>query len=338
MTETLGTSPIRVLLLEDSDFDAELIQEYLGQLKPAPAIMRAVSRDDFVQALGVGGHDVILSDYSLPGFDGLAALELAMEHAPQTPFIFVSGVLGEEIAIDSLRNGATDYILKQRLIRLPTAVSRAVAEAREKEERRRAEQQLKLLVAELSHRVKNTLAAVLSIVRRTAKSHDTVAGYEHALISRLRALSDAHSLLFEANWRETSLDQVLERTVTAFRRDGDRSIRIGGPKVKLPPKAALALSLIFHELVTNSMKYGALSKEKGRVNAQWLLDGVDEVGPLVKLVWTESGGPIVTPPKRVGFGTRLIERSARYELDGEALLSYPETGFTCELRFAAAQG
>ena len=327
---------VKILLLEDSDFDAELIQEYLRQLQPSPHVVRIASRADFIEALSDGRYDVSLSDYSLPGFDGLAALDIAIENAPGTPFIFVSGVLGEEIAINSLRNGATDYVLKQRLIRLPGAVSRAIAEAREREERRRAEQQLNLLVAELSHRVKNTLAAVLSIVRRTAKSHNTIADYEQALINRLRALSDAHNLLFEANWRETHLDQVLERTIYPFRRDGDRSVRIGGPKVKLLPQAALALSLIFHELVTNSMKYGALSKEKGRVSAEWLIDSADETGGQVKLVWTESDGPAVTPPQRVGFGTHLIERSARYELDGEAVLRYPETGFICELRFAAA--
>jgi two-component sensor histidine kinase/CheY-like chemotaxis protein len=327
---------MRILLLEDSDFDAELIEEFLGQLQPAPEIIRAVGRSDYMAALGRERVDVILSDYSLPGFDGMAALSMAAERAPGTPFIFVSGVLGEEIAIESLRNGATDYVLKQRLIRLPAAVARAVAEAREREERRRAEEQHKLLVAELSHRVKNTLATVMSIVRRTARSAESVQDYESALVSRLRALSEAHSLLFEVNWRETPLDQVLSRTVEPYRRDGERVWKIAGPKVKLNPKSALALSLIFHELVTNAVKYGALSRESGRVKAEWLIEGGGEAGlDEVHLTWTESGGPQVTPPKRIGFGTHLIERSAQYELDGKAVLRYLETGFVCELRFAA---
>lgn len=324
---------VKILLLEDSDFDAELIREHLRKLRPAPQIARAISRGDFIAALAGGHHDVILSDYSLPGFDGLAALEIATEQAPGTPFIFVSGVLGEEIAVDSLRNGATDYVLKQRLIRLPAAVERAVAEAREREERRRAEEQLKLLVAELSHRVKNTLAAVMSVARRTARSHTSVAEYEKALLSRLRALADAHALLFEANWRTTRLDQILERTVAPYRRDGEGGVKVSGPEVKLPPRSALALSLIFHELITNSMKYGALSRDKGQVSAQWQIDG-NGSGDRVALTWSESGGPTVNPPTRTGFGTHLIERSIRYELDGEAVLRYPETGFVCELRFA----
>jgi two-component sensor histidine kinase/CheY-like chemotaxis protein len=337
MTQSdLDTTPMKVLLLEDSDFDAELIEEHLRQLDPKPETARAVDRAGFLQALEQAQFDVILSDYSLPEFDGLAALDIALEHAPGTPFIFVSGVLGEEIAVETLRNGATDYVLKQRLIRLPVTVTRAVSEARERDERRRAEGQLKLLVAELSHRVKNTLAAVMSLARRTARSHTCVEAYEKALVSRLRALSDAHALLFEANWRATHLDQILERTIAPFRREGERAVAVSGPKVELPPRAALALSLVFHELITNSMKYGSLSREKGQVNAEWQIDGGDGSTGRVTLIWSESGGPAVTPPQKTGFGTHLIERSVRYELDGEAVLRYPETGFVCELRFDAA--
>ncbi len=327
---------MRILLLEDSDFDAELVREHLRQLQPAPEVTRAVSHRDYVAALAAHRYDVILADYSLPGFDGLAALELATEHAPGTPFIFVSGVLGEEIAVESLRNGATDYVLKQRLMRLPATVSRAVAEAREREERRAAEEQLKLLVAELSHRVKNTLATVMSLVRRTARNAEDVEDYEEALLSRLRALSETHSLLFEANWREAHLDQILARTVEPFHRDGDRSVRLTGPKVKVEPKVALALSLIFHELVTNAVKYGAFSAEKGQITAEWELDP-NAADSQVKLTWTERGGPAVAPPEKTGFGTQLIQRSARYELDGEASLHFMDTGLVCELSFATGQ-
>lgn len=330
-----GTSEnsARILLLEDSDFDAELIQEHVLQVQPEPVIVRAVGRADYLAALEDGRYDVILSDYSLPGFDGMAALDIAIEKAPHTPFIFVSGVLGEEIAIESFKKGATDYVLKQRLIRLPAAVERAIAEARERSERRRAERQLQLLVAELSHRVKNTLAMVLSIAHRTAKSSATVEQYEQALTSRLRALAEAHALVFEANWGETNLHQVLERTLDAFRRDGDRSIDISGPKVALEPKAALALSLIFHELVTNASKYGSLSSEKGRVEAHWTIRA-NGSRPMVDLLWRESGGPPVEPPSHAGFGSTLVDRSARYELDGEADIEYAPTGVLCRIQFA----
>lgn len=322
----------RILLLEDSDLDAELISEFARQVQPEPEIVRASDRDEYIHALETARYDVILSDYSLPGFDGLAALDIALKKAPETPFIFVSGVLGEEVAIDSFRTGATDYVLKQRLMRLPAAIERALGEAWEKAERRRAEEQLKLLVAELSHRVKNTLAMVMSLVRRTAKSSGNIDEYEEALVSRLQALSSAHALIFESNWGQTDLQQVLERTLLPFRRSGDRGFNASGPRVKLDPKAALTLSLIFHELATNASKYGSLSVDDGMVEASW--EVVPEEGNSVaKFLWRESGGPPVTSPDKAGFGSTLITRSIEYELDGEAQIRYPEDGIVCEIQF-----
>lgn len=334
MTEPQRGTP-RILMLEDSDLDAELIAEHARRIRPEPEIVRAADRLQFERALAGGRYDAILSDFSLPGFDGMAALDIALELAPETPFIFVSGVLGEEIAIDSFKKGATDYVLKQRLIRLPAAIERAMGEAREKAERRRAETQLKLLVAELSHRVKNTLATVTSIVRRTAASASTVEEYRASLLGRLGALSDAHALLFEASWGETSLYQVLERTLQPFRRAEDRGIALSGPDVSLQPKTALVLSLIFHELVTNALKYGALSVEEGRIDVAWSRTE-DGNGGSVRLTWTERGGPAPVTRRKQGFGTLLIERSAQYELDGRAEISFLPTGLVCELQFAAS--
>ena len=129
---------IRILLLEDSDLDAELIALHLRRGDIAHATTRVTTREDYVAALS-GEYDLILADYSLPSFDGLTALTIAHERTPETPFIFVSGTLGEEIAIESFKRGATDYVLKQRLVRLPAAVTRALAEAKEKTERQQAE-------------------------------------------------------------------------------------------------------------------------------------------------------------------------------------------------------
>jgi signal transduction histidine kinase len=132
----------RVLLLEDSLVDAELIGLHLSKSRYAIDLVHAVSRDDFLRLLRNETYDLILSDYSLPDFDGIAALAEVRALDPDTPFIFVSGVVGEEFAVESLRKGATDYVLKQRLIRLSGVVDRAVAEAKERRERRRAEEEL----------------------------------------------------------------------------------------------------------------------------------------------------------------------------------------------------
>lgn len=325
--------PTRVLVLEDNRYDAELIQEHLDLLERELEIVGATNRAEYVAALDSNFFDVILSDYSLPDFDGMAALDTAREKAPGTPFIFVSGVLGEEIAIDSFKYGATDYILKQRLLRLPSAVERAIAEASERRERKHAEEQLELLVSELSHRVKNTLATVISIARQTARNSRDVDEYRDALLGRLQALSEAHALIFGTNWRESFLDQVLARTLAPYSDDGDGRVDAKGPRVRLDPKAALALSMIFHELGTNAAKYGALSNS-GKLEISWKRVADDSAAGKIDLSWKESGGPPVQAPRRNGFGTTLLRRSIEYELDGEAEISYPETGLVCSMRFS----
>lgn len=321
----------KILLLEDSPLDAELIREHLDQMEPKPEIVRAENRGDYVRALEEGNFNLILSDFSLPDFDGMSALEMAGREAPEIPFIFVSGVLGEEVAIESFRHGATDYVLKQRLIRLPAAVERALAEAREKAEHRRVQQQKELLVRELSHRVKNTMAMVMSLVRRTAKNSTTVEAYSENLLGRLRAMADAHALLFETNWSRAELVDVITRTLAPHVQGKNERFRVdAGPLVLVDPKAALALSMVINELTTNAVKYGALSHESGHVVIGW--DRSDE-DDKVTMTWREVDGPAVSAPVGEGFGTTLIQRSITYELQGDVKLDYAATGLICTIAF-----
>ena len=132
-------SPLRVLHLEDNPNDAELIQAALQSEGIVSHVVRVETRADFLASLEQGGFDIILADYTLPSFDGLSALSIAMEKCPDVPFIFVSGTLGEEVAIEALKIGATDYLLKERLSSIGPSVHRALREARERDERRRAE-------------------------------------------------------------------------------------------------------------------------------------------------------------------------------------------------------
>ena len=136
------TSPLRILLLEDSVIDAELIQEFLGADHFVCDVNRVETRAEFTAALEDDAIDVVLADYRLPSFDGLSALKLALSARPDLPFIFVSG-FGEEIAIEALTSGATDYVLKTRLSGLAPAVRRALREARERAKRKKAEQALR---------------------------------------------------------------------------------------------------------------------------------------------------------------------------------------------------
>src|ERR1700738_929871 len=136
-------TPLRILLLEDDAQDAELIQELLETDHFVCELTRTQTGAEFLAALKNGGVDLILADYQLPSFDGLSALKLALSERPDLPFIFVSGTLGEEVAIEALKIGATDYVLKTRLARLVPSVQRALREGREKAERKKAEEALR---------------------------------------------------------------------------------------------------------------------------------------------------------------------------------------------------
>ncbi len=332
MNAALGR--VRILMLEDSDLDAALVERELARSEMQVDYQRVSAREPYAQALREGGFDLILSDFSLPDFNGVEALDLARTLAPEAPFIFVSGVVGEEFAIESLKEGATDYVLKQRLERLPSAVKRALAEAHERRERRRAEERMSLLVAELSHRVKNTLATVAAIARLTLRQSPDLKTFDLAFSRRLEAMSRAHSLIFEANWGETELRAVVEQALNPFRKPGEPSILIEGEDLKLSPKAALALTLMLHELATNAAKYGALSDAR-RAGGRALVAAAERPRA-IQLNWSEHDGPPVTPPTRKGFGHTLIERSVRYELDGSARLSFPPSGMQADISFPAA--
>lgn len=137
--DTHPDTPLHVILLEDNPVDAELIELELRRNGLQAECQRAISSHDFSSALQTGTPDLVLADYTLPGFDGMSALRMLREHHPDVPFIFVSGSLGEERAIEALKSGATDYVLKDRLQRLPAVVSRALSESHERRERRQAE-------------------------------------------------------------------------------------------------------------------------------------------------------------------------------------------------------
>src|SRR6202048_3654076 len=136
-------SPLRILYLEDAPGDAELVQETLASDGIESNVTRVENEADFIESLEQGGFDLILADYTLPSFDGLSALKIARQVCPHVPFIFVSGTLGEEVAIEALKIGATDYVFKTRLSRLVPSVQRALREAEERIELRHAEEALR---------------------------------------------------------------------------------------------------------------------------------------------------------------------------------------------------
>lgn len=197
-------------------------------------------------------------------------------------------------------------------------------------ERKRAERQMALLMAELNHRVKNTLATVRSIATQTLDHAASPEEFREAFAGRLAALAQAHELLTRGNWEGADLRGAAERTLAPFARRGAPPWHLDGPPVHLQPKQVLALTLVLHELATNAVKYGALSTPEGRISIRWRIDRTGAWR--LHLVWSESGGPPVPARPRRGFGSRLIEGSVPYELDGEAGIEYRPDGVRCTLR------
>ena len=467
--------PCRVLLLEDNGMDADLVREHLLMIDGHDFdIQRVDTRQSFIDAVTEGGpYDLILSDFDLPDFDGMSALAIARDRLPRVPFIFVSGMLGEENAIEALKKGATDYVVKLRMERLQVVVRRALVEARDRNEladkrkalaesearlrfaleagglgsweltlatdrlhvsaicaanlglpdpseiatydmlldrvhpddreyqramvrqavstgsaldmeyrtiwpdgsvhwvqvrgrgvydrdgiptglagislnitaRKKTEERQFLLLEELNHRVKNTLAMVQSIAKQTLRATPSAEVFPDAFQSRLRALAQAHDLLTRRQWQGASLSEIAALTLEPHVDAG--RVRVGGPPVKLATGVAVSLHLAFHELATNAAKYGALSDESGRIDLIWEImrdatagrcngghigAGIPEPGQgALVLRWRESGGPPVVPPTRRGFGSRLIERGLAHELEGDVALAFDPAGVRCRL-------
>jgi len=183
----------------------------------------------------------------------------------------------------------------------------------------------KLMIDELNHRVKNTLATVQSIAMQTARSHPDPRTFAEGFQARLLALSHTHDLLTRSHWEGADLADVLSHETIAH---GPHRITPVGPPVALGSAAALSFGMIFHELATNAAKYGALSGPGGRVLVDWAV--ADHTRPVLTLTWRETDGPPVTAPSRKGFGSRLIERNVRHDLAGEVKLDYADDGFIAE--------
>ena len=198
-------------------------------------------------------------------------------------------------------------------------------------ERKRAVEHQRLLTGELQHRVKNTLALVQAIASQTLRGTSDVNEMREAFAARLISLGRAHDILTQASWTEAPIGEVAEGALCVHRQANASRIRISGPNVLLSAKAALSLSLALHELATNAAKYGALSNEGGGVDLRWHVVHAGDA-PRFCLTWSEQGGPpILSPPARRGFGSRLIERSFAAEVGGEVRLTYAPTGLVCRL-------
>jgi len=196
---------------------------------------------------------------------------------------------------------------------------------RDQTEKRQEETRRELLVGELNHRVKNTLASVQSIAQLTLLSKPEPADFVESFTARIIALSRAHSLLTRKSWKNVQLSDVLAEALSPFHDQNHLRIQFKGESVVLTPQQAIALNMTFHELVTNAAKYGALSVKDGQLDVLWHLTDENRL----TIQWHERSDLPVTQPLNKGFGTRLIQQSITGELSGKVEFDFNHSGFRC---------
>ncbi|QRM31221.1 sensor histidine kinase [Microvirga sp. VF16] len=197
-------------------------------------------------------------------------------------------------------------------------------------EMKKAEEHQRLLINELNHRVKNTLATVQSIASQSLRNAETANEARDAVEGRLFALSRAHDVLTRENWNGAYLHQVVQGAIAPFQGHGHSRFDLRGQDIRLPPRIALAVAMALQELGTNAVKYGALSDQTGRIAIHWSVTQ-QAGGAALEMTWREMDGPAVAEPVRRGFGTRLIERSLAQELHGDVTITFAPDGVVCTI-------
>jgi PAS domain S-box-containing protein len=196
-------------------------------------------------------------------------------------------------------------------------------------ERKRSEEHVKLLIAEVNHRAKNLLAVVQAVAQQTVK-HGDPATFAARLSDRIRGLAAGQDLLVENQWMGVEVSDLVEAQLAHFKELIGTRVLLDGPPARLTPEAAQGIGMALHELATNAAKYGALSNSAGRVHIGWQV--MADAKSTFSMSWLEEGGPKVAPPSRKGFGQIVIGRMAEAAVQGVAQINYEERGFSWSLR------
>ena len=296
-----------------------------GQVKPSDAEKPADSRF-FGKPLGV--EQMITELQAMVGAGALRIVPNATDwpadralHAMET--VDPSSRSAQE-AVLSAENDSLRLLLEQAGTDAQALLIQAGIEA---EQRDAADKLQKLILGELHHRVKNTLAMVSAIASQSFRGAPSIEHGQKAMEGRLIALGRAHDLLMQVSWANASLTHTLSSATEPYDSQGDRRFHFNGPDIRITSVAVIALAMTFNELCTNTTKFGALSVPTGRVEIAWT---IDELKQRLRLVWTERAGPAVEPPTRRSFGTRMMG-SLGQQLTGQVQLAYEPGGFIYSL-------
>jgi two-component sensor histidine kinase/ActR/RegA family two-component response regulator len=256
---------------------------------------------------------------------GTGALKIVADPAAPVAFdaLTNSGLARPGLAAQELLTAENDslrLLLEQAEINAEALLAQAGIDAKEREA---ADKLQKLILDELHHRIKNTLATVGAIASQSLRTATSIKHAEQAIEGRLTALGRAHDLLMQASWANASLLETIRGATLPYDGQGAGRISIDGPDVGITSNAVIALAMTFNELCTNTTKFGALSVPAGRIEINWT---IDDQSQRLRLMWSERGGPPVAPPNRRSFGTRMIG-SLGQQLNGEVQVAYESSGF-----------
>jgi two-component sensor histidine kinase/DNA-binding response OmpR family regulator len=266
--------------------------------------------------IGQGALKFIPSDISLL-VPAAAPTETQNSRAPRTS----SGASNEFLTAE---NDSLRLLLEQAGIDAEVLLEQAGIDAKEREA---ADKLQKLILEELHHRIKNTLATVSAIASQSLRTATSIEHGQQAIEGRLIALGRAHDLLLQARWANADLASTIRGATEPYDSEGEGRFSISGPDIKITSGAVIALAMTLNELCTNTTKFGALSVPGGSVDIAW---NVDEGKQRLQMTWSEKGGPSVCAPSRKSFGTRLIG-SLGQQLKGQVKLDYARTGFVYAL-------
>ncbi len=240
------------------------------------------------------------------------------------PVYRLSGVVKAATGVVSVATvcALVPVIPKALVLRSPEQLEREVQERTRSLQQSEAHQ--RVLMSELDHRVKNTVAAIMSMADQTMNSNPNFADFREAFMGRMMALARTHEALAKSKWAGANVEGIAQLALSPYQASENHPVSLSGPKVLLDSRAASSLCMALHELATNSVKYGSLSRESGVVMLQWNLDSTG-----VTLQWIERGGPEVTKPAKLGFGTNLLRGMIEHDLDGRVDMSYPREGLEC---------
>lgn len=327
-TSTSSLTNLDILIIEDDDNDAELMSAALARTGFVGRLRRVQTEADFRREL-LTAPDAILSDYTVPGFGARRALSICAELGSDIPFIVVTGSISEEVAVDCMKRGAADYLLKDRLVRLGAALEQAVITRQERRQKQKAERARDAAMRELDHRVRNNMAVVVGLAELSIRSAASLESFAPVFMGRVRALATVHDALGEKHWLNVDLRSLIMRIVQPVAYPCGGELELVGDPTPLPPRAVQPLGLTLYELARNATQHGVWRTRGRKVRISWS----SNIDTALNLLWEEcdDASTGISQERIRNTDLNLVEELIRNEIRGTISMAFLPQGLRVSL-------